>query len=479
METGAAPPDNRNANRRAEEPASRSLRRSTWSVTAREGGTVSFLEDTILHGPPGGRGRPHSGVSHGHAGQPTGRRTAVRFSRASRARLSPRQIEVLSAVPQGSRRAQGQRAWLLHVKGHQDYAELRTDRQGNWREIIGVLARYADWTDRTTRPTWALVAGEAQVSRATVARCIAWLVERGLLGVVETGSTPLLRCGVLYGIDPDAKNRAAEYVLTVRAPARKRRSRPICDGGVREETETPSRTRQGPRSTPPRARAADTPAQDRWPLTRRPATRTEGLIAAEELRRRLPLLAELSPEYLRHLLGAYWLDAGWTPADCLHCLDHRPDGRLQPYTDRVRHVPGWIRYRLGQWHGRSGALLLSPSQIRAREHRRIRAEQDTRRHEREQALRTAADHTRRAEEARQALAASRAQTARALEDADRLLGATRPTRPHTQPAVADVRTAHGANQWAAVARRLLGVRDASLRADILGAARGVSRGPQP
>ena len=119
------------------------------------------------------------------------------------------------------------------MKPREDYVALRAGQQRNWREIIGVLARFPDWTDRTTKPTWARITREADVSRATVARCIAWLVERGLLSIVETGSTPLLRCGVLYGINPGEANRAAEYALTVRAAKPKRRSRRVLWWGGR------------------------------------------------------------------------------------------------------------------------------------------------------------------------------------------------------------------------------------------------------
>ena len=446
-------------------------------------GTLSCLEDTIRHGPPGGRAYAHSGVSYRHSGLHTGRRSAAGRSRARRfprpraTPLSPRQVEIFAAIPRGFRRARSQGAWLAHVKAHQDYAALRSDRQRNWREIIGVLARYADWTARTTRPTWALIARQAGVSRATVARCIAWLVARGLLGVVESGTTPLFRTGVLYGPDPGAENRAAEYVLTVRAPMpRPRRARTGDHGEGREETETPSWTRQGPRSTPSRTRTADTLPSLPWQITLRPTTRTDRLRAAEELRHRSPLLAELSPGHLRHLLSPYWLTAGWTPADCLHCLDHRPDGRLQPYSDRVRHVPSWIRHRLRAWHAADGTPLQAPSQLRAEHRRRVRAEQDARRRERDRAAAMVADYTRRASDARRQLAAVSANAARVIRRADLFLAAAASARrrvPDAAPAaahVAPVAPARGARDWAAVARALLPERDPSVRESIIVAA---------
>jgi hypothetical protein len=427
---------------------------------------LSCLEDTIAHGPPGGRARPHVGASRRHTGS--------RFRRGHS--LTPRQVEIFAAVPRGHRRARSQRAWLDHVKAHPDYLALRSDRQANWREIIGILALRADWTDRTTRPTWPLIAREAHVSRATVARCIAWLIARGLLGVVESGTTPMFRCGVLYGLDPDAENRAAEYVLTVRTPPpRRRRSSPSCESGGQTQTETPSLSRNGTRSTPTRARAADTSHPGR--LAVRPETRTEMRIAAEALQQRVPLLRELSAEHLRHLLRPYWAVAGWTPADVLHCLDHRPDGRQQPYSDRVRYVPGWIRYRLSAWHDADGMPMSSPSQLREQHRCRIRAEQDARRRERERAEAMVADYTRRAAEARRQLAEVHADAAQAMRRADLFLAAAAspselaPEAPTTPDPIPAVTPARDARDWATVARTLLSVRDASSRDAIIAAAR--------
>jgi hypothetical protein len=98
------------------------------------------------------------------------------------------------------------------------------------------------------------------------------------------------------------------------------------------------------------------------------------LAAAELLRRRNPVLRRLTARHLRSLLKPYWA-AGWTPADVLHVMDHLPDGRLHPHTHPVRHVAGWLRYRLAIWHAPDGGLYPTPSRLAADHASRIRAEQ--------------------------------------------------------------------------------------------------------
>ncbi len=80
-------------------------------------------------------------------------------------------------------------------------------------------------------------------------------------------------------------------------------------------------------------------------------------------------MSEIVDRRLRSVLRPYW-DAGWTVSAVLWCLDHKPSGELWPHTDAVRHVPGWVRYRLAPWTG-----LASPSQQRAAGHEVLLAEQ--------------------------------------------------------------------------------------------------------
>jgi hypothetical protein len=56
-------------------------------------------------------------------------------------------------------------------------------------------------------------------------------------------------------------------------------------------------------------------------------------------------------------------------------MEHLPDGRQHPHTHSVRHVAGWLRYRLACWHIPGGGLHPTPGQLAADHARRIRAEQ--------------------------------------------------------------------------------------------------------
>jgi hypothetical protein len=175
----------------------------------------------------------------------------------------------MRAVMPGSRRARSQRGWLRDVRSDPEVQTWRADRARNWDAICAVLAFHADWTSQCTRPTWDRIACQAgrehghdpdtgacqpdpqtnrplRLHRATVARCVAWLVARGYLGVVESGSTPFLRPGVLHGLPDVAEgNRAGVYVLTTRGrPTQKRRIRPAHGPGSSQNA-TPSQSPLG------------------------------------------------------------------------------------------------------------------------------------------------------------------------------------------------------------------------------------------
>ncbi len=219
--------------------------------------------------------------------------------------------------------------------------------------VAWVLARSADWHALTSRPTWQRLMDIAVMSRSTVAKYLRLLRDTGLLGIVESGTTPQFR-SFLHAEDG---NRASVYVLCLPAPA--------C---AVEETRTPSGSPKESLFTPPHARE-DT---------------GEHLAPTRKVQRQVPVLSEISDRHLRWVLRPYW-DAGWTVSDVIHCLDHTPDGALWPHTDRVRHVPGWVRHRLAAWAG-----VASPSQQRAAWHQELLAEQAQRAAERASLRATAA-----------------------------------------------------------------------------------------
>ena len=213
--------------------------------------------------------------------------------------------------------------------------------------VAWVLARSADWHELTSRPTWQRLMDVTGMSRSTVAKYLRLLRDAGLLGIVEHGTTPQFRSFLHL----DEGNRASVYVLYV--PAHDP-SFPV------EETRTPSWSPKETTDTPPHARASA----------------GENLAPTREVQRQAPVLSEISDRHLRSVLRPWWR-AGWSVSDVLWCLDHTPDGELWPHTDRVRHVPGWVRYRLAVWSGHR-----SPSQERAAWHAQIRAEQAQHRAER-------------------------------------------------------------------------------------------------
>ncbi len=128
-------------------------------------------------------------------------------------------MAVLSAVPEGMRRAPSQRDFLRAVKEHPDALSLRCHAYRNLTKVTAKLADWADWTTMTTRPTEQRIADDLDLALSTVKRWIRWLRERGLLGVVEEGTTNRYRRGNRCGLDDDGLgNRAAVWVLCVPAP---------------------------------------------------------------------------------------------------------------------------------------------------------------------------------------------------------------------------------------------------------------------
>lgn len=66
-----------------------------------------------------------------------------------------------------------------------------------------------------------------------------------------------------------------------------------------------------------------------WPMHGVPAGYTEQLVACEWLCYISPTLRRIGADRLRLLLQR-WFDAGWTPRDVVHALDHLPTGEIQP-----------------------------------------------------------------------------------------------------------------------------------------------------
>jgi hypothetical protein len=105
---------------------------------------------------------------------------------------------------------------------------------------------------------------------------------------------------------------------------------------------------------------SDTSGGPDWALTV-PTSGFSMLIAADWLRRRLPVFAACSRKLVRYLCRPYW-SAGWTNRDIVHAMDHRP-GLFGQTTgvlispERIAAPAAFIRSRLAAWRTPAGAIL--------------------------------------------------------------------------------------------------------------------------
>ena len=104
----------------------------------------------------------------------------------------------------------------------------------------------------------------------------------------------------------------------------------------------------------------DAASEPDWALTV-PTSRFAGLIAADWLRRRLPVFAGCSRKLIRHLCKPYW-SAGWCNRDIVHAMDHRP-GVFNQATgvlispERIAAPRVFIASRLAAWRTPEGVIL--------------------------------------------------------------------------------------------------------------------------
>jgi hypothetical protein len=97
-----------------------------------------------------------------------------------------------------------------------------------------------------------------------------------------------------------------------------------------------------------------------WEVTV-PTSRFAMLIAADWLRRRLPVFASCSRKLVRHLCKPYWR-AGWCNRDIVYAMDHRPGLFNQPSgilicPQQIAAPKAFIASRLAAWRTPEGAIL--------------------------------------------------------------------------------------------------------------------------
>ncbi len=144
-------------------------------------------------------------------------------------------LRVLRAVPAGHRTARDLRAWTAAVR-EAALADFRVDAADRRICLAAILATHTDWGTCTVRTGWGLLADRGCVSRSTVARFLAWLRSRDLIGVVSTGrvgslTRPMALTGppgspsAGPGAGAEPGNEAAVYVLVEPRPVQ----RPVVD----------------------------------------------------------------------------------------------------------------------------------------------------------------------------------------------------------------------------------------------------------
>jgi hypothetical protein len=205
-----------------------------------------------------------------------------------------------------------------------------------------------------------------------------WLERRGLLAVLEPGTTAQFRPGILA---LGTGNLAREWQLTP-SPGHETCTPPPGNpdpersrfAGAREDSQTNRRSAAD--STPP----APLPRLPQLPSNQNPQRRRERLAAAEQLRRDLPVFRQMSARAVRSAVRVYFA-AGWTVADVEHALDHLPDCTRHIRTTVIHSPARWLAWRLGLWLSPDGTPLPPHSVKLAARAERHQAEQDHRRHQ--------------------------------------------------------------------------------------------------
>jgi hypothetical protein len=276
--------------------------------------------------------------------------------------ISTSPVQVLRAVPRGSKRLRGfaiEREYLAGVTALPEFAQLRADARELTLEAIKQLGRRASYADGTTRrgaDPWHVLIGCALSTRKRIWRRLqAW----GVLGVVEQGCTPEFSSRL-------QENVAAIYVLCV-PRARPAAAAPVISG-------PPTQSARTGVSPPAHARGEDQDGRASGAAQHGSAAAASAAAPADAVVRVLRRAARYPvSEGWCAWIGRPFAAAGWTAADLLWAIDHPPDDRGQHRLDaRVRHPVGWLRWRLAQWLGQDGRPGPSASQIRAAARDRIR-----------------------------------------------------------------------------------------------------------
>ncbi|MEU8364936.1 hypothetical protein AB0C27_53875 [Nonomuraea sp. NPDC048882] len=341
---------------------------------------------------------------------------------------------LVPVIPDGHVLAPSKIVWLecdAYVVGTSWH---RRDWMRNYQRVGEALVRNTEpWMQTRHGMTWKSLAGDAGVSRSTLADRLQWRREHGLIAVVQTGSTVETREGTGWGRwDDGLGNIAAEYALIcpvavlealygefwaeelgvedgscyVERPRRGTQASIVANPAW-EEVPWPCETRisrpkfpqveQGVNQTrtlrfsladlssepvPIARRLIQTLAP--FPLTACPSTRGERIWAGERVRAEHVTVRGLSARDLGRI-GRPLFQLGATLGDFIHVLNVHPvQGQWASPATGLGERRSWsalvrlrrrLEARVAAWIGPDGALVAPlPSQAAARAHQEARAD---------------------------------------------------------------------------------------------------------
>lgn len=298
-----------------------------------------------------------------------GRVTALgRVLSGLRGRRRVSRMEIVLALPDGSERVRSRARFLERAVAEPGLAAERVDRREHLLEWIRYHATRADWPRGISLPGRQAVCEDTGMGVSTYKVCRAWWAERGYVAVVREGRTEEYRRKTRRRDVAEYDGNDAKVYLLCAPKQTKDANR-----ATRESAPPLTRPPQGSVSEgDPRACEAspgDKPGDDQDPD--RTALRAASPAGPARTPARPPVPVALAAHpVLERLsdagLASAWRPfaaAGWTPADWLHAIDWRPDGRQhRAALATIRHPAGWLTWRLRQWRGEDGRPVLSRRQ---------------------------------------------------------------------------------------------------------------------
>lgn len=276
--------------------------------------------------------------------------------------------------------------WVREQKAALENAPMRSDRRRNLIRVVELIGKSWHPLTRVSTPGHDVIAAALGVSRKTVERLIADLIERRIIHRSGRGEKRIMPDGTTVFL-------RAEYVLLRAQVLVSRVVCARCEIGFRPSNPEAVLCRACAIVVERKKARAQAGA---WNLSRVPRSKRERHQAAAAMQEHTSAsgwLAGASAAAVASVCRPFWV-AGWTPGDVLHAIEWRPDGAWT-YDSRPNDVAGWLRHRLTYWVGSDGRPRASRSQRERAERERAAAAREAARVERE---REAAERARRREQ---------------------------------------------------------------------------------